>query len=98
MRPTQRQQSWQRLRQSLLDQIRDRDDVTCRVPGAEDPIDLAAGLRWLEDGLERGLDVDYRMVSESGSPVVWLQRWDPNEQRPPWPEEWPDTADERGRD
>jgi hypothetical protein len=91
------QQPWERVKQSLLEQIRELDDVTCRLPGFEDPVLLDAGLRWLEDGLRRGLDVDYRVVREPGGAVVWLQRWSPEEPRPPWPEEW-DDPDEGARE
>jgi hypothetical protein len=94
---TRSQPPWERLEQSLLDQVRELDDVTCRLPGIEDPVDLAEGLRWLQDGVRRGLDVDYRVVPEGGAAVVWLQRWGPDEPRPPWPEEWSDPTEERGR-
>jgi hypothetical protein len=89
---------WQRLHQTLLDEIRDLDDVTCRVPGAEDPIPLAEGMRWLEEGLQRGLQVDYRLVLEDGGSVLWLQRWSGEEPRPPWPEEFGDGFEEPVRE
>jgi hypothetical protein len=88
--------SWQRLRDSLLDEVRELDCATCRLPGAEDPVPLEEGLRWLEEGLQGGLGVDYRLVPESGTTVLWLQRWTPGEPRPPWPEEWNDLAETPG--
>ena len=69
---------WEQVKRSLLEQIRELDDVTCRLPGIEEPVLLEAGLRWLEDGLRRGLDVDYRVVREPGGAVVWVQRWSPD--------------------
>ena len=86
--------AWQRLREALLEQIRDNDDVTCRVPGAEEPISLGEGLDWLEEGLRQGLHVDYRLAPEDGMTVLWLQRWSPEEPRPPWPEEWSDYPED----
>jgi hypothetical protein len=94
---TQPLPSWTRLRQSLLDEIRDLDDVTCRVPGAEDPISLEEGLRWLEESVQRGLRVDYRVVPEDGVTVLWLQHWSLDEPRPPWPEDWSESVDEPRR-
>lgn len=83
-------------REAFLHAVRDADAVSCRVPGAEDPVDLAGGLRWLEASLKEGFAVDFRVVRSDGEVEVSLVRWDEDERQPDWPEEWPDPDEMRG--
>jgi hypothetical protein len=82
-------------RRSLLEAVRGVDAVACRIPGAEDPVDLTTALRWLERSVVDGFAVDFRVVRSDGEAEVAMLRWDPAEVRPDWPEDWPDSDEVR---
>lgn len=78
---------------ALLDAVSDVNAVLCRIPGAEEPVDLGRGLRWLERSLREGFAVDFRVARDGDEAEVSLLRWPLDEPRPDWPEDWDDWSD-----
>ncbi len=71
------------LRDAIVAEFGDSEDVVCQIPGWQ-PVALPAALRWVEVSVCEGFYVAYRVDRSVSPATLQLKKWEFGEDEPSW--------------